>query len=69
LAAVHSTSKKMMSIEEPPYGIYFKYGKLDTGQETTLASNVDNMLSKLHNEDAGKLTAELCQHRVSTLHF
>jgi hypothetical protein len=56
----------MMNIEEPPYGVCYKCGKLATGQETALASTADNMLSKMDKQDTGKLTAELCQDKVGS---
>jgi hypothetical protein len=43
----HTTSKKMMSTEEPTCGICFKFGKLATGQETALVLTLDGMPSKL----------------------
>ena len=39
----------MIGIEEPTYGVYFNVAKLVTGQETSLASTVNSMLSKLDN--------------------
>ena len=34
------------------------------GKETTLASIIDNVLSKLDQQDAKKVTAKLCQVKV-----
>lgn len=46
-----STSKKMMGIEEPPYGVCFKCGKPSHWQETAFASTADSVLSKLDKQD------------------
>lgn len=57
----NSTSKKM-NVKEPPYGVSFIYGKL----ETALASAADSKLSELDKRDAGKSTAEIDRDRVSS---
>jgi hypothetical protein len=61
----HSTFKKMMSIEEPPHGVCFKYVKLSTEHETVLASTTDSLLSKKDKQVTGKLTAECCIDKLS----
>jgi hypothetical protein len=42
-----------MSIEEPPYGICFKSGKLAIGQEIILILTADNMMSKMDKKRRG----------------
>ena len=62
----YSTSRKMMSIKEPPYRVGFIYGKLTTEKETSLASTADRILSKVNKQDTGKLTVKLFQYKVSS---
>ena len=49
-----------MSIRELPYGVGFKCCKSATAQQTALAWDADNILSKLDRPDGRKTTAELC---------
>lgn len=50
LAVPHSALKKLMSVKERFYGVYFILGKRAKRQETSLASTAASMLSKLDEE-------------------
>lgn len=64
-AEPQSTSKKMMSINCPHYGVCFICGKLVTGQKSALASTSDRM-SKMDKQDTRRSTTEFCQDKVSS---
>lgn len=57
-----------MSIEEPPYEVCFKSGKLATGQGTAAVSTDDSTLSTLWTSRIQKKSAaELCKAKISRL--